>query len=95
MTGIAPQPATVSDHTIYLDGTVWTNTRFIGCTLVFSGGPLPTLIANEYLNCSWRLEGPASNALDFMRFLVNIGGRDIVLGSLGLPIGGGADGFKS
>lgn len=84
MNGIAPQYATVSNATVYLDGASYTGTRFVGCVMVYSGGQLPFLVNNEYVSCDWRLNGAASNTLDFMRFLVTVGGRDLVLNGLGL-----------
>lgn len=88
----AQRTPTVSDHTVYLDGASYTGTRFVNCTMVYSGGTLPFLVNNEYQNCDWRLDGAASNTLDFMKFLISIGGRDLVLNGLG--IGAPADGSQ-
>jgi hypothetical protein len=79
-----PRTPTVSDHTVYLDGSSYTGTRFENCTFIYGGGQLPFLVNNEYINCNWRLNGPASNTLDFMKFLISIGGAEIVLAGLGL-----------
>ena len=84
---------TIANHTIYLDGTFYTGTRFENCEMIYSGGPLPALVNNEYVDCRWRLEGPASQTLDFMRFLVSIGGKDLVLSSLGVTELGALSGF--
>lgn len=78
---------TVLNHTVYLDGASYTGTRFENCVLVYSGGPLPFLVNNEYINCQWRLDGAASNTLDFMRFLVKVGGQELVLEALGVGAG--------
>ncbi len=75
------------DATILMDGQYYQRMRFENCLLVYQGGEVPILVDNEFVSCQWRVDGPALNSLDFFRLLVEIGGRDMVLTSLGLPNG--------
>lgn len=75
----------MANMTVYLDGQHYQYTRFENCTLVYSGGVVPTLLGNQFLNCTWRVEGAASNTLDFFKLLTAIGGADIVQAAIGLP----------
>ncbi len=79
-----PQSPTVANLTVYLDGAQYTGTKFVNCVLVYSGGALPVLQQNEFVNCQWRLDGAANNTLDFMKLLISFGGTGIVLSGLGL-----------
>jgi hypothetical protein len=81
MTGIAP---IVANSTVYVDGQFYHNMRFENCQMIYSGGPLPTLLGNQFVNCTWLMQGAASQTLDYLRLLIAIGGRDLVKEALGL-----------
>lgn len=74
----------IKDTTLFLDGQFYARTRFENCQMVYSGGILPVFQDNQYIDCSWLLDGPANNTMDYMKLLIGMGGADIVKAGLGL-----------
>jgi hypothetical protein len=60
---------TFTGETLHIDGAHYSGCRFTNCSLVYSGGALPTLMSNRFDNCKWLFGGAATNTLQFLRML--------------------------
>ena len=49
-----------------VDGTLFKNTKFRECTLVYSGGDVPGFVDCEFINCKWKFAGAALNTINFI-----------------------------
>jgi hypothetical protein len=67
------QGLTFRDDTIELDGDEYDGCRFENCTLVYRGGPLPTLADCSFSRSSIALEGAAAATLSFLHALYHRG----------------------
>jgi len=74
----------IKDTPVILDYADHRNTRFEGCKLIYRGGKPPTLINNEFIRCEWIFENEAENTLHFLQSLMTGGGKELVLGAIGI-----------
>jgi len=58
-----------SKKRLSLDGNTYVNCHFDGCTLVYAGGEFPRMTGCSVVNGTWKLEGAASNTIDFLALL--------------------------
>lgn len=84
---MANQKGLIKDTTLFLDGQYYAHTRFENCQMVYGGGVLPAFVENEYIGCSWLLDGPAFNTMEFMKILIAMGGENLVKVGLGIHDG--------
>ncbi|MBI3861742.1 MAG: hypothetical protein HY290_07585 [Planctomycetia bacterium] len=72
---------TFKDESIHLDGQAYETCTFENCTLIFSGGEIPTVAGCEFRDCQWRLEGAADRTVSFLKSLYHVlgeGGRTLI-----------------
>ena len=74
------------EETVHLDGGEFNDTQFIRCKIVYSGGGVPLLKNNLFIDCEWFFEGAAGNTIKFLRDRIDDGkgGETFVLSSLGI-----------
>ena len=69
---------TFEKQTINLDDAIFKNCTFKGCTLIYSGGPLPRLHMNTILDCIWQFAGAAERTMTFLAALYQGGSNELV-----------------
>ncbi|WP_139218705.1 hypothetical protein [Roseivivax halotolerans] len=79
---------TVKGDVVVLDYADLRNTRYERCKMIYRGGRPPTLVNNDFVECEWIFENEAQNTLRFLKALVEGGGEDLVLASLGVSQNG-------
>ena len=55
-----------ADRRVELDGETFENCRFVRCEVVYSGGPLMSLIGCRFEGCAFVMEGAAKQTLAFL-----------------------------
>jgi hypothetical protein len=68
------------DSTEVIDGVEYRACEFRRCTLVYRGGPLPTLIQCHFSHCRWEFDEAAARTLALLHGVYHgiHGGRQIV-----------------
>jgi hypothetical protein len=64
-----------------LDGRAFADCTFRGCTLVYNGGPLPSITGCQFDGCRWEFGDAAERTLVFMSALykhMGSGGPELV-----------------
>lgn len=72
-----------TDETIKIDEDEFTNCRFIGCRIVFTGAGQAKIENCVFDRCQWVFDGPAENTIQYLAAMSNglgPGGREIVEG---------------
>jgi len=67
-----------SGDQIALDGSSFFNCSFSNCTMVYSGGEIPTLSGCRFGDCGWQFGGEAANTIGFLSGLYQ-GGFDTLI----------------
>lgn len=67
---------------INFDDNEYIGCTFNACSLVYSGGVLPTLQNNTFDGCSWEFAGAAQRTLQFLNGLYVAGATEIVEGTM-------------
>jgi len=75
---ITIKECTFKNTNVQLDGKHYERCKFEDCVIAYGGGPPPTLIENDFKNCSWQFVGSAQNTLQFMKGIYNGGGKEII-----------------
>lgn len=77
------------NETVNLDGNSFVDCVMKDCVCVFSGGDMPRLQGNDFIDSRFELHGAANRTLAFLRGFIREGGvmRDIVLEQLGVKDG--------
>ena len=75
------------NETIVLDYQTFRGIRFENCELVYRGGRPPSLIENDFVQCTWTFEQEAANTAAFLKALYQGGGKDLVLQTIGAENG--------
>ena len=60
---------TFTGETVELDGRSFVECRFVGCRIVYRGEAETSLQHNEFEDCAFALEGPASLTMGFLKGL--------------------------
>ncbi|MCW0309093.1 MULTISPECIES: hypothetical protein [Pantoea] len=55
------------DTTVKLDNTAFEDCTFKNCLLIYAGTTGLSLTGCKIINCNWKLEGPASNTIMFLK----------------------------
>lgn len=66
------------NETVHLDGQQFERCTFVGCTLIYSGGELPSFSENAFASCEFGLRDGALRTLGFFRVLYAGGGDEWV-----------------
>lgn len=69
---------TFERETIRIDGNTYLDCQFTNCTLLYGGGPAPSLQHNAFTDCEWTLDGHAALTLDFLNRLYKSGAVNLV-----------------
>lgn len=72
---------TLSNQEVRLDGNEFLGCHFENCTMVYGGGPPPTLNSCSFVNVKWSFSDAASNTVNFMTALYHgagEGGRKLI-----------------
>lgn len=70
--------AEFKERTINLDGGSFYSCQFESCRLVYHGLMQPVLDGCSFNDCSWEFGGPASNVLELMKAIYQIGAKDVI-----------------
>ncbi|WP_420408267.1 hypothetical protein [Hoeflea sp.] len=54
------------EKTITLDGSGFVGCAFARCTMIYSGGEIPSLSGCRFDDCSWQFGGEAANTIAFL-----------------------------
>ncbi|GAA3271383.1 hypothetical protein [Sphingomonas yabuuchiae] len=82
--GSKPAQKVVQGEIVELDGAALFDTIYLGCRLVYKGGPLPILNNVTFQESNFIFAGDAFNTAQFMRMMVSAGAADVVKGMVGL-----------
>lgn len=63
---------------VHVDGNVYIGCRFLRCSLVYSGGSLPSFTECFFDHCTFQLEGAADRTMFFLRMLFVLGGEGVI-----------------
>lgn len=85
---------TYVESRLTVDGHEYISCRFENCTLVYAGGPLPTMGECVFVNCDWTFEGPAALTVQFMSALYGGGMRELIEHTFDNIRGASAPGVK-
>jgi hypothetical protein len=84
------QTATVFNHeTVNLDGDSFADCEFQACRLVYAGGEPPSFDNCRFVDCEWKLEGPAQDTLAYLKVMWSVGGKAPVQALIKEITGGG------
>lgn len=78
------EDSTYQDSEVPLDGHEYVRCRFLRCRLVYSGGPLPTLLGNHIDDSRFVLAGPAALTAGLLRAIFSMGGVEMLAETIGL-----------
>ena len=67
-----------ADTSIIVDGNEYTGCTFVRCQILFSGGALPKLDNNSFMDCRWVFDGAAARTVQFMTALYSGGGKELI-----------------
>lgn len=54
------------EKSVVLDGSSFVNCVFSRCTMVYSGGEMPTMSGCRFDDCAWQFGGDAANTIAFL-----------------------------
>ncbi|MEQ8305227.1 MAG: hypothetical protein RIA09_01590 [Hoeflea sp.] len=54
------------EKTVMLDGSGFTSCAFARCTMIYSGGEIPSLSGCRFDDCAWQFGGEAANTIAFL-----------------------------
>ncbi|WP_428312183.1 hypothetical protein [Hydrocarboniphaga sp.] len=76
MSKIAAQ--TFKGSKVKLDGTLFEDCAFEGCTLVYAGGELPQFVGCSFNNIQFVLDGAAARSAAYIRMTYKAGAANVV-----------------
>jgi len=79
---------TFEDLVEIMDGKTYEDCKFKNVTLIYMGGPPPTLARCAFEDSEFKFDGPAANTLAFLRSMMQptSGLRNLFLSTFGMPI---------
>jgi hypothetical protein len=67
-----------TDQSLVIDGSEYIGCRFERCEIIFAGGSLPTLVGNDFKECTYKFDGPAARTVQFMTGLYSGGAQQLI-----------------
>jgi hypothetical protein len=67
-----------SDATVYLDGNSFYRCKFERCTVIINGYMGCTLVDPRFIDCKWKVSGPAENVFALLSGLYQAGATDLI-----------------
>jgi hypothetical protein len=63
---------------VYLDGSSFYRCKFYRCTIIVSGLLGCTLVDPQFVDCRWKVSGPAQTTFELLTALYRVGAVDLI-----------------
>lgn len=67
-----------TNEDVFIGGNAYVGCAFTRCRIIYSGGTLPELVRNKFVDTTWVLDGAASRTMAFLNALYHGGGQEVV-----------------